>query len=87
MGQKERGFRMSERDRNIDETMASLMKGMLFRGDDQSDIAAFFLVNSGRISEINTGQRFLEVRPMPIKKLPPLWKASAYELWLTRKWP
>ena len=78
---------MSERDRNIDGIMASLIKGMLNRGDDQSDIAAFFLVNSGRIAEINTGQRFSEVRPMPINKLPPLWKMSAYELWQKRKWP
>ena len=34
----------------------SIVKGMLARGDKQQDIAAFFGVNGGRISEINTGQ-------------------------------
>lgn len=34
----------------------SVVKGMLARGDKQQDIAAYFGVNGGRISEINTGQ-------------------------------
>ena len=34
----------------------SIVKGMLARGDKQQDIAAYFGVNGGRISEINTGQ-------------------------------
>ena len=37
---------------------AAVVKAMLERGDRQSDIAAFFQVNAGRISEINTGKRF-----------------------------
>ena len=37
---------------------ASVVKGMLLRGDRQSDIAAYFGVNSGRIAEISTGQTF-----------------------------
>ncbi|WP_267389876.1 hypothetical protein [Sphingomonas sp. GC_Shp_3] len=37
------------------------MKAMLSRGDRQSDIAAFFKVNAGRISEINTGKCFVTV--------------------------
>jgi hypothetical protein len=33
----------------------AIVKGMLARGDRQSDIAAYFGENGGRISEINTG--------------------------------
>jgi len=38
---------------------------MLSAGLRQSDIAALFGVNGGRISEINTGKRFAEVTPAP----------------------
>jgi hypothetical protein len=40
---------------------AAVVKAMLVRGDRQSDIAAFFKVNAGRISEINTGKKFVMV--------------------------
>jgi hypothetical protein len=51
---------------------AALVKGMLQRGDIQSEIAAYFGgANSGRISEINTGQRFADVKPAPLSALPP----------------
>ncbi len=52
---------------------AALIKGMLKRGDRQSDIAAFFGgdVNAGRIAEINTGQKWEEVAAAPQDKLPP----------------
>jgi hypothetical protein len=43
---------------------------MLARGDRQSDIAAFFGVNSGRIAEINTGKRSSEVRAAGAEHLP-----------------
>lgn len=78
---------MSERDRSIDEAMATLIKGMLLRGDAHSDIAAFFLVNGGRIAEINKGERFPEVTATPASKLPPPFKRSPYQLWLLGKWP
>lgn len=57
----------------IDAHDAALIKGMLKRGDRQSDIAAFFGgdVNSGRIAEINTGQRWPEVSAAAPEKLPP----------------
>lgn len=42
---------------------AAIIKAMLVRGDRQSDIAAYFKVNGGRISEINTGKRFTNVPP------------------------
>ncbi len=36
----------------LDENKAAIIKGMLVRGDKQSDIAAHFHVNGGRIAEI-----------------------------------
>jgi hypothetical protein len=42
---------------------AAIVKARLARGDRQSDIAADFRVNGGRISEINTGKKFAEVPP------------------------
>ena len=50
---------------------AALIKGMLKRGDIQSDIASFFGTNGGRVSEINTGRRHREVKPAPPEALPP----------------
>ncbi len=49
----------------------ALVKGMLARGDRQSDIAAFFGVNGGRIAEINTGQKWSDVDASSVEKLPP----------------
>ena len=51
--------------------IAAAIKGMLARGDKQSDIAACFLTNGGRISEINTGTRFSEVEAARPDQLPP----------------
>lgn len=76
----------------LDREIATLVKGMLKRGDKQSDIAACFLINGGRISEINTGQRFADTAPAPETELPPcapypspfeLWKANR-ETWRAR---
>jgi hypothetical protein len=50
---------------------ATLIKGMLLRGDRQHDIAAWFGVNGGRIAEIATGYRFAEVVPAAGDRLPP----------------
>ncbi len=50
---------------------AAIIKGMLKRGDKQHDIAAYFGVNSGRISEINTGAKFTAVKALPSEHLPP----------------
>jgi hypothetical protein len=61
---KSAGIRLSERD-------AAIVKGMLARGDRQSDIAAFFKVNGGRICEVNTGAKFAGVRAAPPDQLPP----------------
>jgi hypothetical protein len=67
---------------NVDGKMASLIKGMLKRGDKQSDIAACFLINGGRIAEINTGQRFRDAPVAPLDALPPPGPyPSPYDLW------
>jgi hypothetical protein len=50
---------------------ASIVKGMLARGDRQHDIAAWFGVNGGRIAEIATGAKFLGIRATPEADLPP----------------
>ena len=76
----------------LDNEKAALIKGMLKRGDKQSDIAACFLTNGGRVSEINTGLRYPDVAPAPESELPPrapypspfeLWKANR-ETWRAR---
>lgn len=68
----------------LDDKIASVIKGMLKRGDKQSDIAACFLINGGRIAEINTGQRFPDVKPAI--DLPPVGPyPSPYELWKAKQ--
>jgi hypothetical protein len=70
----------------LDVEVAGLIKGMLARGDKQSDIAACFLINGGRISEINTGEHFADVPPAPADLLPPAGPyPSPYELWKTKR--
>jgi len=49
---------------------AAIVKGMLARGDRQSDIAAYFKVNAGRVSEINTGKAFVNISAV-LDSLPP----------------
>lgn len=53
------------------EADASIVKGMLDRGDRQHDIAAWFGVNAGRIADIKTGAKFPDVPPAPAHALPP----------------
>jgi hypothetical protein len=49
----------------------SSIKGMLARGDRQSDIAAWFGCNSGRVAEVSTGQTGPEIKAAPDYALPP----------------
>ena len=49
---------------------AAIIKGMLARGDRQHDIAAWFGVNGGRITEIHTRRKFRHVGPAT-SNLPP----------------
>ncbi len=51
--------------------VAAQIKGMLERGDRQSDIAAYFSINQGRIYEISSGQRFANVIAASPESLPP----------------
>lgn len=50
---------------------ASLIKGMLQRGDRKHDIAAYFGVNPGRIADISKGRKFLDVAAASEPDLPP----------------
>jgi hypothetical protein len=50
---------------------AAVVKGMLKRGDRQSDIASFFGVNGGRIADINTEKKWHEVEIALPEHLPP----------------
>lgn len=61
----------------LSESEIAIIKGMIARGDRQSDIAAYFGgSNGGSISEINTGksalgQRALSIPSAPASELPP----------------
>ena len=59
------------RPRALSSQQAALIKGMLARGDRQSDIAAYFSCNQGRVAEISTGAKFAEVIPASADQLPP----------------
>lgn len=56
---------------SLNEFDAALIKGMLQRGDRQHDVASYFGVDSGRISEIATGRRFADVAAAAPDELPP----------------
>ncbi|UPJ50789.1 hypothetical protein IVB30_05140 [Bradyrhizobium sp. 200] len=56
---------------SLTDSDASIVKGMLVRGDRQHDIAAWFGVNGGRIGDISTGAKFPNVPAAPMDKLPP----------------
>ena len=57
---------------SLSEGDASVVKGMLARGDRQHDIAAWFGVNGGRIGDISTGKKFRDVAVAASNKLPPI---------------
>lgn len=57
--------------RRLNGSDASLVKGMLLRGDRQHDIAAWFGVNPGRIADIAKGRRFVDVVTAEQSDLPP----------------
>jgi hypothetical protein len=50
---------------------AARIKGMLSRGDRQSDIAQYHSVNQARVIEIKKGWKFKNVPALPTEKLPP----------------
>jgi len=50
---------------------ASIVKGMLARGDKQHDIAAWFGCNAGRVADVKTGKKHRDVPSAPMHALPP----------------
>jgi hypothetical protein len=56
---------------SLTEEDAAQIKGMLKRGDKPQDIAFYFGVNNGRISEIKSGVKFTNVSTAPLESLPP----------------
>ena len=55
---------------SLTESDAAITKGMLQRGDRQHDIASYFGVDSGRISEVSTGTKFSAVAMASSDQLP-----------------
>lgn len=55
----------------LNATDASIVKGMLARGDMQHHIAAWFGVNPGRVADVKTGKKYPHVVPAPADALPP----------------
>ena len=51
------------RKSHLSRDVVALIKARLRNGDLQHDIAADLRINQGRISEINTGKRFADVKP------------------------
>ena len=47
----------------ITREMVGQIKGMLGRGDRQSDIASFFQINQGRIYEVKFGKKYAHIPP------------------------
>lgn len=66
----------------LDATKVALIKGMILRGDRQSDIAAFFKINSRVVSHVNTNHYpdYVHIRPTPPDRLSPADYPSPYEL-------
>jgi hypothetical protein len=50
--------------------VAAQIKGMLLRGDRQSDIASFFQINQGRIYEVKFAPKYTRVLPCDPSALP-----------------
>ena len=50
---------------------ASIITGMIARGDRHHDIAAWFGVNQGRIAEVNGEAVYADVPTAPAQSLPP----------------
>ena len=57
--------------RRLSDADASVVKGMIRRGDRHHDIAAWFGVNQGRIAEVKDGDKFPHVPSAPSSQLPP----------------
>lgn len=56
---------------SLNDDEIAIVKGMLDRGDKQHDIAAYFGINAGRVSEISSGFTGAEIEAAPEHMLPP----------------
>ena len=54
----------------MNDTIASIIKGMIERGDDSQDIAIYFGINIGRVSEIRNNKTYQNIEPLHTN-LPP----------------
>lgn len=57
--------------------LASIIKARLRRGEFQYVIAADYVINQGRVSEINTGKKFADVAPANLNDPPAAKTGSA----------
>lgn len=55
----------------LKQTDAPIIMGMVVRGDREHDIAAWFGVNQGRITDVKDGTKFGMVAAAPSAQLPP----------------
>lgn len=58
------GIRVTEED-------ASLILGMVGRGDRKHDVAAYFGINNARVYDVMDGKLHPGIEPAPLEKLPP----------------
>lgn len=75
-----RGQRAPASGRILTAQDAAIVKGMLARGDRQHDVAAYFGVNSARIAEIANGDKFPNMVPEDLGKLPQPLDPRLYRL-------
>lgn len=53
------------------DTEIATVKGMVYRGDNQHDIAAYFGVNQARVSDVKQGIKGAEIAAAEASTLPP----------------
>ncbi|MEO5706490.1 MAG: hypothetical protein ABIT10_09295 [Alteraurantiacibacter sp.] len=63
--------RMYGDDVELTDHDASLIKGMIARGDKNESIAAYFGVNQRAVSHVRSGQKFSDAKPAQPTQLPP----------------
>ena len=56
-------FLVRRKSPKVTPAMAARIKALLSAGYSQQDIATICGVNQGRVSEVNTGQKFPDVEP------------------------
>jgi hypothetical protein len=62
-GPKDNAYSPRKPSPKLTPKIVAKIKALLTRGFKQHDIAAMFGINQGRVSEINTGRKFVNVKP------------------------